>query len=170
MKLHRLLLVFAASVSLSLFGCKDNHDHHGHSHGHGHDHGHSHGEDGHHHEPPHGGAPVVLGDEAFHLEFVRDEEAGKLQAYVMDGHMEEFVRIKAASFKITVDGEVDPAELELKAVANEATGEVVGDTALFEVQADWIKTTTNFSATIPVLELRGKKYENVKFKFPEGNE
>lgn len=170
MKLHQLLLIIATSASLTFFGCKDSHDHHGHSHGHGEDHGHSHGEHGHHHEPPHGGAPVVLGDEAYHIEFVRDEESGKLQAYVMDGHMENFVRIKAESFKIKVDGEVDPAELQLKAVANEATGEVVGDTALFEAQADWIKDTTNFTATIPVFELRGQKFENVQFKFPEGNE
>lgn len=113
---------------------------------------------------------MVLGDEAFHLEFVRDEEAGKLQAYVMDGHMENFIRIKAESFKVKVEGDLEPAELELKAVANDATGETVGDTSLFEVQADWLKTTTNFTASIPVFELRDQKFENVSFKFPEGNE
>jgi len=165
MKIQKLLLIPVLATSLSFFGCKDSHDHSHAGHDHGHDHAH-----GHSHEPPHGGAPVVLGDEVFHLEFVRDEEAGKLQAYVMDGHMENFVRIKAESIMVKVEGELDPAELELKAVANDATGETVGDTSLFEAQADWLKTTTNFTASIPIIELRDQKFENVAFKFPEGNE
>ena len=38
----------------------------------------------HEHHAPHGGTPVVLGDEAYHLELVRDPAKGKLQAFVLD--------------------------------------------------------------------------------------
>jgi len=38
----------------------------------------------HEHKPPHGGAPVVLGDEEYHVELVLDAPAGKLDAYVFD--------------------------------------------------------------------------------------
>jgi hypothetical protein len=36
------------------------------------------------HHPPHGGTPVVLGDEVYHLELVLDTPNGVLQAYVFD--------------------------------------------------------------------------------------
>jgi hypothetical protein len=60
--------------------------------------------------------------------------------------------------------------LTLKAVANNATGETVGDTALFEAQADWLKTTPAFNAVIKELAVRGNKYQSIVFSFPKGNE
>src|SRR5688500_557791 len=33
---------------------------------------------GHHHTPPHGGTPVILGNEDYHLEFVLDASNGKI--------------------------------------------------------------------------------------------
>ena len=51
----------------------------------------------HHHHPPHGGTPVVLGNEDYHLELVLDGSTGRLQAYVLDGEMEDFVRSSAPS-------------------------------------------------------------------------
>ena len=47
--------------------------------------------------PPHGGTPVVLGNEAYHLELVVDAASGTLQVYVLDGEMENFVRVSAPS-------------------------------------------------------------------------
>ncbi len=54
----------------------------------------------HEHHPPHGGTPVVLGDEAYHLELVRDPQAGTLQAFLLDGEMENFVRAAMPSIEI----------------------------------------------------------------------
>src|SRR5580693_8882440 len=51
--------------------------------------------------PPHGGTPVTLGDD-YQIEWVRDATAGKLQAYILDGEMENFVRIAPFSFEVTV--------------------------------------------------------------------
>ena len=56
------------------------------------------------------------------------------------------------------------------AMPNSATGETVGDTSCFEAQADWLKATGEFSAEIVSLEIRGSKFEGVKFDYPKGNE
>jgi hypothetical protein len=124
----------------------------------------------HEHHPPHGGTPVVLGDEEYHVELVLDAAAGKLQAFVFDGELENFIRIPAASIEIDAQAGGREEPLILRAVANSATGEKVGDTSLFETQADWLKTTTNFDATLKEIVVRGKAYSNVKFNFPKGND
>ncbi len=124
----------------------------------------------HEHHPPHGGTPVVLGDESYHLEFVLDPVEGKLQAFILDGEMENFIRATALRFEVVaiVNGEKRP--LVFDAVADSATGEKVGDTALFEASADWLKSTPKFDATLVSLSIRGTSFEAVKFNFPLGND
>lgn len=131
----------------------------------GHQHAHSH-----EHHAPHGGTPVVLGDEAFHLEFVRDGTAGKMAAYVLDGELENFVRIPARDFAVVATISGAPQTLTFRAVPNPATGETVGDTSLFETHADWLKTTPEFDAVISSITVRGSTFRDVKFNFPKGNE
>src|SRR5665213_759046 len=72
----------------------------------------------HHHHPPHGGTPVVLGNGAYHLELVLDAPTGRLQAYVLDAEMENFVRTAAPSIAITASVNGTARELVLAAVAN----------------------------------------------------
>lgn len=124
----------------------------------------------HEHRPPHGGTPVVLGDESYHLELVVDPVQGSLRVYVLDGEMERFIRISAAAIdlKATVAGRRDT--LKLKAVADSATGERVGDTSLLEGRAPWLKGVTRFQGTIPAIEIRGQRFTSVTFGFPEGND
>ena len=126
----------------------------------------------HHHEhvPPHGGTAVELGHEEFHVEFVLDAAAGRLTAYVMDGELEQFVRVAVPSFEVVA--QVGGAEqvLPFTAVANAATGEKAGDTSQFEAVAAWLKATTNFDATLRELTVRTQTYRAVKFNFPKGNE
>ena len=124
----------------------------------------------HEHKPPHGGTPVVLGDEEYHLELVLDPANGKLQAYVLDGHLQDFVRLSAESFEVMVKLPNRSETLFVRAITTTATGEKVGDTALFETQADWLKTTTAFDAVLKALTVKGKKYENVAFNFPKGHD
>ena len=111
-----------------------------------------------------------MGEEEYHVELVLDASAGKLQAFILDGELENFVRIPEASFEITARLPGREEVLTLKAVANRATGETVGDTALFEAQADWLKTTPAFDAVIKELTVRGNKYQNIVFNFPKGND
>ena len=124
----------------------------------------------HEHKPPHGGTPVVLGDEVYHVELVLDAATGNLQAFVFDGELENYIRSTVPSFEIdaTVDGA--PRSLVLNAVANPATGETVGDSALFETQADWLKTAKSFDATLKSITIRGTTFADVKFNFPKGND
>lgn len=126
--------------------------------------------DKHQHTAPHGGTPVVLGAEIYHLELVRDAPAGRLTAYVMDGELENFIRVPAPSFEIiaTVGGEKRP--LTFRAIANPATGESVGDTAQFEAVADWLKTTPSFDAVLSSLSIKGTAFNAVAFNFPKGND
>jgi hypothetical protein len=124
----------------------------------------------HEHVPPHGGTAVVLGEEAYHLELVRDAVAGKLSAYVMDGELENFVRIVAPSIEIVATVAGKPTTLTLMPIANPLTGEKPGDASLFEVTADWLRNTTTFDGVIPRLEVRVTTFTAVAFNFPNGNE
>ena len=124
----------------------------------------------HEHHPPHGGTPVVLGDEAYHIELVLDASAGTLQAYVLDGEMENFIRSTVPSIEIVATVGGAQRTLVLAAVANPATGETVGDTSLFEAQADWLKTTPEFDGVLKSVTIRGTTFTDVKFNFPRGND
>lgn len=124
----------------------------------------------HHHHPPHGGTAVVLGDEAFHLELVLDQAAGKLSAYVLDGELENFIRISQAAIEIEATVAGAKQVLVLTPVANAATGELVGDTSLFETKAEWLKTVREFDASVVAVTVRGITFREVKFNFPKGND
>lgn len=148
--------LFAALALASFTGCKP-------------DGSHSHSHSGHHHEPPHGGTAIDLGDEEAHLEFVLDATAGKLTCYVLKAHMAGFQRITQESLELTAQVNGKPEPLTLKAVANAATGEKAGDTSQFEAQAEWLKTAKSFDAELKTINVRGKDYAALKFNFPKGS-
>ena len=117
-----------------------------------------------------GGTPVVLGEEAAHVELVLDAAAGRLQAYVLDGELENFIRVSEPSLTInaTVDGIARTHTLEPG--ANPATGETAGDTSLYEARADWLRGGPRFTARLLAITVRGASYRDVDFAFPEGND
>jgi hypothetical protein len=122
------------------------------------------------HHPLHGGTPVVLGDEVYHIEMVLDQKEGKLQAYVFDGELENFIRSGVPSIEIDASVGGETKVLVLSAVANPATGETVGDTSLFEGRADWLRTTGDFDAVLKTITIRGTTFTDVKFNYPRGND
>jgi hypothetical protein len=124
----------------------------------------------HHHHPPHGGTPVVLGDGDYHVELVLDGPTGRLQAFVLDDEMEEFVRSSSPSIVIVSPAGGAPREVILAAVANAETGETVGDTALFEGRADWLLGAAPFDGVMKSITIRGTTYTDVRFSFPKGND
>jgi hypothetical protein len=124
----------------------------------------------HEHVPPHGGTAVELGREEFHLEFVADAATGRLTAYVMDGELEQFIRVSAPSFQVVANVGGTERALTFTPVVNPATGEKVGDTSQFQTTAEWLKTTTTFDATLKELTVRTKTFRDVVFNFPKGNE
>lgn len=154
----------AAALLVALPACSKSDSHAGH------DHGAVTAAQKHEHKAPHGGTPVVLGAEVYHLELVRDTEAGKLTAYVLDGELEEFIRVKAATLEVVATVGGAKQTLTFRAVANAATGETVGNSSQFEAQADWLKATANFDATLTSLEIKGTTFAAVAFNFPKGND
>src|SRR5688572_12136141 len=116
---------------------------------------------GHAHTAPHGGTLVELGEHGYNLELVRDGDAGRLAAYILDGHAENFVRIPATAIELVAIAGGERRPLTLRAVANPATGETVGDTSQFEAQADWLKNAAEFPGEIPAIDIRGTKFRNV---------
>ena len=119
---------------------------------------------GHQHESPHGGTAVELGQHEAHLDVVLDARSGRLLAYVMDAHAENFLRIPAESFEIAARLPAGETKLLLKAVASAATGEKVGDTSQFEAQADALKGVAGFDAQLKQLTVRGKTYSKISFR------
>jgi len=119
--------------------------------------------------PPHGGTAVVLGDEDYHIELVLDSATGKLQAYVLDGEMEDFIRSSVPSIEIAATIGGAQRTIVLSAVANPATGETVGDTSLYEANAEWLKSAREFDGVLKTITIRGTTFTGVKFNFPRGN-
>lgn len=112
----------------------------------------------------------MLGEEAFHIELVRDAEAGKIDAYLLDGEMEEFVRIAVPSFEVVAVVNGEKKALVFRALPNPATGETIGDTSCFEARADWIKDVPAFDAVLSQIDVRGTAFRDVAFNFPRGND
>lgn len=158
MKPSSRLSAFILALAAGLAGCSrqqsHDHDHAGHNHDHGADHAHA-------HTAPHGGSLCALGDHQFNVEFVLDAVAGKLTAYALDAHAENFVRIAAPSLEIRVTTPAPSRTLILTAVANAATGETVGNTSQFEASADWLKGAANISGTLTRFEAQGTSFQNV---------
>jgi len=143
-------------------GCRDSKDSHGHSHdgesGHSHDTGHA-------HAPPHGGTPVVIADDQFHLELVLDAPAAKMQAYVLDGHLEGYVQVAETSFVVAAKLGEQTEQLNFQ----RTPGKDSVKSSLFEAQADWLRTAKEFAGDIPTITLDGKTFTNISFTFPKGS-
>lgn len=121
------------------------------------------GHGGHVHTAPHGGLLVEVGEHAYNVELVRDADAGKLTAYILDGHAENFVRVAMPALELTAITGGEKKALKLAAVANAATGETVGNTSQFEAQADWLKKSGEFPGTISALEIKGTTFRDIAF-------
>ncbi len=125
----------------------------------------------HEHIAPHGGTLLVFGDEFAHLELVLDRETGALRAYVLDGEAERGVQIAQSSFVIDVaprDRELFP--VTLVAVENVLTGEVIGRSSEFAAQSDALVGLSRFDGRIAKLVIKGQRFHDIRFGFPEGNE
>lgn len=128
---------------------------------HGHDRADHAARGGHAHTAPHGGVLAEVGEHAYNVEFLLDAASGKLSAYILDGHAENFVRIKAKSFEAIANGNGTKRTLTFQAVANPATGETIGDTSQFDAQGDWLKSAGPLTVTIPTLEIRGTSFQAI---------
>jgi hypothetical protein len=153
------LLAVVAVLAL-LNGCGDSKsgDGHGHDHADGHD----------DHAPPHGGTPVVVAEDKFHLELVLDATAAKMQAYVLDGHLEKYVTVPETNFLLLAKAGGNTEQLAFQRAPDPASGKVPEKSSLFEAQGEWLKPLKTFEGSIPAITLNGKLYTNISFSFPKG--
>jgi len=150
-----LLLLPAALLGAS---CGDDHDHAGHV-----DAPHA---DAHVHEAPRGGALVVLAEETAHVEVVLDRTTGRLWLFVLGPHAASPVRVAQPEIAVTLHVAGTEHRVTLPAVANELTGETVGDTSAFAADVEALKGADAFSGEIDALSARGVTYTAVPFTYP----
>jgi hypothetical protein len=118
---------------------------------------------------PHGGTPIVVGSHGYHLELVRDAEKGRFQAYVLDGHVENYVSVPEKSFDLIATIEGKEQRLTFNRAPATGSKEVAKESYTFEGTADWVKTATNFNGVVPTITLKGKTFKDVKVSFPKGS-
>ena len=121
----------------------------------------------HNHQPPHGGTAVELGDHQYHLEFLLDESASQLECYVLDGHLENFIRIDAERLTLQLPS---GTTIDLLPVASRATGESVGDTSHFRASVARPEAWRSFSAVLPEITVKGTRFKQITVNYPQGNE
>ncbi len=159
MKTNRFLIsgMLGATTALLLSGCGDSGSTRA-------------GGGGHHHDSVHGGVAVELGEHQFQLDVLHDAKAGSLTAWVMDAHVENFVRVPLKGIALSVVAEGKTNALTLEPVANAASGETVGDTSMYRAEAAWLKEVQKFTATVPEVEIRGAKFSHVTFEYPKDDD
>jgi len=162
--MKKLNLILIGTILCLAAGCREAADSHGHSHD---------GDDAHSHDtahgPPHGGTPVLVADDEFHLELVLDSTSAKMQAYVLDGHLESYIPVAETNFVLIATSVGGENQLTFHRVLDSASGKPADKSSLFEAQADWLKSAKAFEGSIPSITLNGKTYTNIAFAFPKGS-
>ncbi len=179
------LCIAAAIITLPACGGGDK-DHKDHSHkDHSHkdhdqkDDKHDDKDDEHHHDAPHGGAMVELGDHFGYVELkiYEDDAVKKIVAYILSSHADKPVRIAQPELELTVLAAKagKPAKeftLKLKAAVDENAGNKVGDSSQFEAPLDALQglgEKSSFDVVIKSLTIAGKVFTDVKINYPKGN-
>lgn len=119
--------------------------------------------------PPHGGTAIPLGEDQFNVELVRSPATGTLQAFILDGELEDYLRIPARVLELQVEADGRRQTLRLLPVADAATGETVGDTSLFQARADWLRRTGRFQGMLVSVSVQGQTFRSVRFSFADGD-
>jgi hypothetical protein len=110
-----------------------------------------------------------VADDKFHLELVHDATVGKMQAYVLDGHLEGYVQVPETSFALVAKAGGKEEQLIFQRATEPASGKVPEKSSLFEAQAEWLKATKEFEGSIPAITLNGATFTNISFSFPKGS-
>jgi hypothetical protein len=148
------LLICVSLLALCACSKKESADDHA---GHGHPPGSAHA-----HQPLMGGELVGIGEHQFNLEFKYDAARGVLQAWVLDGHAENFVRVSMALFDVQEAGG-QQRTITLRALSNEISGEKVGDTSAFEGEAHWLGEVAHFDGLVKAIRVRDSDFRDIAF-------
>ena len=110
----------------------------------------------------------MVAEDKFHLELVLDATAAKMQAYVLDGHLENYVAVPETNFLLLAKAGGNTEQLAFQRAPEPPSGKVPEKSFLFEAQGEWLKSVKNFDGNIPTITLKGKSYTNISFSFPKG--
>lgn len=125
---------------------------------HDHDHGHDHG---HHHHAPHHGSLTMLGEHVAQIELVVDAEAGKVEAYILDGEAEKPLTVDQTDLELVVTLPEATEPITLKLTPADAAKQEDG----FVAQDDKLKGAKAFKATITSLKIKDQAHEKVAVEF-----
>jgi hypothetical protein len=152
--------ILAALFTCLALACDRHHDH-------DHDGHHHHGEGGHAHKAPNGGVLVEFGDEACHLEFLRDDvNASRMILFAHKFHPQE-IYLQLSMAQIEVVAKVGGGErvLVFTPVANATLGNNATHSSEYEAAADWLQDTPAFEARVARLTYPGGEEHNKTFQF-----
>ncbi len=130
---------------------------------------------GHVHTAPHGGTLVALGDHVGNAEVQLDAETGTLTVWLLDGCAEKPVRVADPSLSMIVvphssEGDGEEMVFALGAVANELTGEEVGNTSQFSLQSDRLMGIEEFHGQLVSVQMLGQMISPTSFDYPGSSE
>lgn len=121
-----------------------------------HDHEHEH-----HHHAPHHGSLTMLGDHVAQIELVVDAEAGKLEAYILDGEAEKALAVDQPDLELSVTLPEGKEPLALKLAPVDAAKPDEG----FAVQNDQLKGVKALKGTLASLKLGEKTHDKIAVEF-----
>ncbi|MDB5339660.1 MAG: hypothetical protein JWN70_5279 [Planctomycetaceae bacterium] len=125
---------------------------------HDHDHDHDHG---HHHHAPHHGSLTMLGEHVAQIELVVDAEAGKVEAYILDGEAEKPLVVDQTDLELAITLPEATEPLTLKLTPADAAKQDDG----FVAQDDKLKGVKAFKGTLTSLKIKDKAHEKVAVEF-----
>lgn len=118
------------------------------------------------HQAPRGGVLLELGPHGsgHNLELLQNPE-GKFEVYVLDAHAENHVRISQPFLELSlIDANGSASPLVLQAIADAATGETLGNTALFRSEPS-ISDLLPLRGEILSIAIGSKTYTAQPFEF-----
>ena len=123
-----------------------------------------------HHEAPHGGALVALGEDVAQVELAVDRAAGAATIYVFNGEAEESVRIPQAivSLALSAPPALAGRRFNLAARASVLTGEVVGDSSEFTLTDAALRGVASLKGQIVEITVKGQTFRNIRVEYSSG--
>jgi hypothetical protein len=112
---------------------------------------------------------VIVGEDRFHLELVLDAAAAKMQAYVLDGHLEGYVAVAETNLMLVANFDGKEERISFHRAIDPASGLVPAKSSLFEGNATWLGTSRVFEGSFPTITLNGTTFTNISFSFPKGS-
>ena len=123
----------------------------------------------HHHEAPHGGTLIELGDHFGLMEILHDPAKGTLNAWFLDGCADNYVRLVRQKIKFVIHGRflkkpvAGTIPFELLPKANPLTGETKSSTSQYQLVHEQFKDVPRLKGMILNVAYKGHDFINLTF-------